>query len=259
MDILIYDKDFKIEQKDSYPYVQEWRLPITTLVQSANFTGDFFRFDIGVSDNDGTGNERTALIFWNSNNDDQWNSVQSQGYVKMTGTNLNKTTLSKDKSYFDAFPKTIDTIFVNSIDSFSISSSRDWIHYRYNDGLNKFITIWVDDNVSGEKRIGSIELEGWIDDFYIDVTQNSYTGIDNLSEQISIYPNPVTDYLNILTDGSELAQSAELYNLDGKCIYHSKITSQLTLVNMDLFSPGVYIAKIGFSDGSIVNKRIIKK
>jgi len=78
---LLADANFKVVQKDGGPMVQEWQIPINTLVETANFNGSSFRFDIQLSDNDGTGNERTGHIYWNSTADDQWTRIQNQGMI----------------------------------------------------------------------------------------------------------------------------------------------------------------------------------
>ena len=87
---LLADTNFKVVQIDGTPMLQEWQIPINTLVETANFDGTSFRFDIQLADNDGTGNERTGNIYWNSTADDQWSRIQNQGtvYLKAAQTNL---------------------------------------------------------------------------------------------------------------------------------------------------------------------------
>lgn len=97
--VLLADPNFKVEQTDAATgYVQEWQLPINTLKQDAAFDGQNFRFEIQLADNDGTGNERTAQRFWNSNADNQWNQTTNMGYVKMEWPLAVKQAIAKASS-----------------------------------------------------------------------------------------------------------------------------------------------------------------
>ncbi len=84
IDVLLNDDNFKVEQKDGIPYVQEWKLPINTLVGISAFDGENFRFDIAVADNNGIDGYRSGHIFWNSAADNQWTTIQNQGFVKLS-------------------------------------------------------------------------------------------------------------------------------------------------------------------------------
>ncbi len=97
--VLLSDANFIVEQVDGATgYTQEWQLPIVTLVQDAAFDKQHFRFDIQAADNDGTGNERTAQRFWNSNADNQWNQTTNMGYVKMETPVAVKQAIAKASS-----------------------------------------------------------------------------------------------------------------------------------------------------------------
>jgi len=96
---LLANPNFKVVQKDiPTGYVQEWQLPIDSLVQGAKFDGQNFRFDIQLADNDGTGRERTAQRFWNSNADNQGNQTTNMGYVKMEWPLAVKQAIAKASS-----------------------------------------------------------------------------------------------------------------------------------------------------------------
>jgi len=80
---LLANPNFKVAQQDiATGYVQEWQLPIDSLVQGAKFDGQNFRFEIQLADNE-DGSKRTAQRFWNSTADNQWNQTTNMGYVRM--------------------------------------------------------------------------------------------------------------------------------------------------------------------------------
>lgn len=111
--ILLNDANFIVQQKDYVNYyVQEWQIPIQTLIQSANFNGNSFRFDMLVANNDGTGNERTGTLFWNSNFDDQWSAVIHQGYVLMNTSHL----LPEDTAFISM--KISRSYYIDTVTSF---------------------------------------------------------------------------------------------------------------------------------------------
>ena len=73
---------------------------------------------------------------------------------------------------------------------------------------------------------------------------------ENKDSEISIYPNPGNDMLNICTT----LQNAhvEIYDLSGKLIYSQKITDNIISINAEVWPSGAYIWKVfaGVSTGS---------
>ena len=74
---------------------------------------------------------------------------------------------------------------------------------------------------------------------------------ENKDSEISIYPNPGNDMLNICTT----LQNAhvEIYDLSGKLIYSQKITDNIISINAEVWPSGAYIWKVfaGVSTGSM--------
>ena len=73
------------------------------------------------------------------------------------------------------------------------------------------------------------------------------TGIEDptTTEEIKIYPIPVTDYLNIeYKTGTEKRIYRELYSIDGKLIYNDKIEvagEQIDRIDFSRYASGMYI------------------
>ncbi len=72
---------------------------------------------------------------------------------------------------------------------------------------------------------------------------------------ISVYPNPVKDYLYISSD--QIIKEIKLYDISGKEIIHMKTYSTNSKLNMESFNPGIYTLQI-IKNASIQTKKMIK-
>src|SRR5690606_17154828 len=86
---------------------------------------------------------------------------------------------------------------------------------------------------------------------------NPTSGIDsNLKDFISIYPNPVTEILNIQTTRNVELQEVKIYNLQGRELLSVK--QNFETINTEDLSSGIYLLLIKTNEG-ILNQRIIKR
>ena len=79
----------------------------------------------------------------------------------------------------------------------------------------------------------------------------------NEDNQISVYPNPATDFLYITTS-SEQFIDISIYNISGQRVYFSE-NNQINgeeLISVSNFKPGMYIIKVR-TETKVLNKRII--
>ena len=76
------------------------------------------------------------------------------------------------------------------------------------------------------------------------------------SPAVTIYPNPVSDKLNIISQNGFVLEgkNCSVYNIQGKKVYDQKITSQKVVADLSAINPGVYFLKIG--DGA--DKKMFK-
>ena len=81
---------------------------------------------------------------------------------------------------------------------------------------------------------------------------------DNDLETLKIYPNPVTDWLNITLDNLNLDTDIAIFDINGKKIYTKKITTAINTINLSDLNAGVYLIKIQNSKKTIT-RRIIKQ
>ena len=75
--------------------------------------------------------------------------------------------------------------------------------------------------------------------------------------EVSIYPNPTTDYLTLKTEESENI-SYQLFNLKGKLIENKKVTTNNTKIQMAELPQAIYFLKVAKNNRIIKSFKIIK-
>lgn len=131
-------------------------------------------------------------------------------------------------------------------------------------GNEKYLTIGVftdDDNTNRVPVIG-----GWMSEFYyyyddvnvvcLDCTTGfSETSIDH---NISVFPNPATDYLNVNFDNI-YPEKITLSNNLGETLLVQKQVAGNTQINVSEFQGGIYFLKIETKDFLTVKQFLITK
>ena len=92
---------------------------------------------------------------------------------------------------------------------------------------------------------------------------NAYELASNLTlDNFIVYPNPVINYLNIISQWNISNYHIDIFDINGKLIYSNYFTNPRPIINTDLFSKGIYLMKISYLiDGQYksILKKIIKK
>ncbi len=90
------------------------------------------------------------------------------------------------------------------------------------------------------------------------------TGILGISdffdnEQISIYPNPTTDFVNIKLKTHGIASSIEFYDIVGKLINLGDKLNSSDFIKIDItkFEKGIYILKVNFENNKTIYRKLI--
>ncbi len=85
-----------------------------------------------------------------------------------------------------------------------------------------------------------------------------YVGIDDpvANGEISIYPNPATDEVNIQTSGN--LKQVKITNYNGQVILHKVVDGRSVKINTSVYSTGVYFIEISTDNGIATEKLIIK-
>ena len=88
------------------------------------------------------------------------------------------------------------------------------------------------------------------------------TGIEALKgdSRIAVYPNPASNQFTVELQSGDAAQIITMYNVTGQQVYEHKYTSadnsQLTTINTQEFSNGVYFLKVVLQDGSTLVQKV---
>ncbi|MBR5603367.1 MAG: T9SS type A sorting domain-containing protein [Bacteroidales bacterium] len=98
---------------------------------------------------------------------------------------------------------------------------------------------------------GEFEAECYYEYSYEEI---EYTSVEESSFASSIYPNPVSDYVNIEAENVEML---ELYDIFGRKLYSETISGSAT-IDMSSYSNGIYFLKL-YSEGKTSVDKIVKK
>lgn len=104
-----------------------------------------------------------------------------------------------------------------------------------------------------ESSAESIQLsEGFINPLGDGTTLNTNHVV--LSEHIKVYPNPVSETINIISD--ETIDRIELFSVLGKLEYTADNKNQVTV---DELSTGMYLLKITIGDKQVTKRIVVKR
>ncbi len=76
------------------------------------------------------------------------------------------------------------------------------------------------------------------------------------SEQVSIYPNPAKNNLNVLPQEGVQIEKVQIHGLSGRCLYDSGRQS-LTEIDVSALSEGVYFVRVVTTSGERIVRKII--
>ena len=87
-----------------------------------------------------------------------------------------------------------------------------------------------------------------------DVVTSAASIVEVESDEITAYPNPATDRINLLTS---IGSTVQLFDIEGKLVYESITTNSRTVITTSGLKNGVYFIK-EVTENSIKNGRFIK-
>lgn len=82
--------------------------------------------------------------------------------------------------------------------------------------------------------------------------------ITTKESEISIYPNPISDVVNIVTNNTN-KKDFRVYNMNGIEVINTISNQTTTQININHLSSGIYLLKIIDLDGSVSTHKLIKK
>ena len=80
-----------------------------------------------------------------------------------------------------------------------------------------------------------------------------------LTERISVYPNPVSQYIQLELHERVGNYEAELYDLQGQLLSKEVIHNQIQKINLQNLSAGTYLLRIKNEDNKFQSLKIIKQ
>jgi hypothetical protein len=149
-----------------------------------------------------------------------------------------------------------------------VSEAKDRNYQKWTGVIGSYI--WPNYYIGTSYSAEVVWMKNWITKRLAFLDQSwpyDFTGTDNLlsSRSFSVFPNPFVDQINI-----ELASTvngdgyAEIYSSGGALIRKNKIILQngktrLNFSGNNLLSSGLYVLRITFNDGVLLNEKIVKR
>ena len=80
---------------------------------------------------------------------------------------------------------------------------------------------------------------------------------ENIAAEISLFPNPVTDILNITS--SEEISSIEIVNVMGQIVTRMDVNSNNAVCDVNYLANGVYVVRIHSTNDEFCQKKFVKE
>ena len=223
---------------------------------TANASQDYFGNPVDLSSDthigafNGTALPRSKAIVNISLSDNELASGENVEVIAM----LDRYALSDQTVSFEitGIPQDLYTLSANEI---SVEQEKK---------LGSVLLTVNEDNRNTDDILGSILFTGVSDGLELGTTLSSditilksdyFTALDDKLEVVSIYPNPVKDYLKIEVEELILS-SVEVFNIHGYLVFKRKLVNGI--LDISRLMNGVYFIKIVTNNQKIHFKRIVK-
>lgn len=246
-DTLINGKIYNISSTNSNgPYTTEdgsyfTRFSNDTIYRLVN-SNEYFFFSFNLNLND----IYTTYRSIGGSSDTSCTSILTLKVVDSTSTNVNQETVTKWTLE--------DTVGIQLINGGPLYYHQFVVYEKY--GFGSFP--WLSPNGEEPNCIHAIDYPYTIFSGYSDVNTTAFggycpvAGIENQSEnQISVFPNPVHDNLNIVTNAEEVS-TILVYDVNGKIILSSVLSQYTTQINTSHLNNGLYFYKVLNNQNSVV-------
>ena len=101
--------------------------------------------------------------------------------------------------------------------------------------------------------------DGNLSDWSTSVTATTTVGVENhLSSNVTLYPNPAREYVDIRVDGDVNVTMMEVYDVYGKLVNTVSVIENPTRISVNGLADGMYFVRVTTETGS-VTKSFIKK
>ncbi len=165
----------------------------------------------------------------------------------------------------------IDHNNLNNFQNFKFNSSvsvSDTFYIGWMKVAPELMNVGLDLNFSGDNRkyysiyngewnASSVSGAIMMQPIFGDINLASTDDLQNSSSELSVFPNPVSDIVNIQVKDSQNNSILYIYDISGKIIL-SKYFTEKTQVDLSVQNAGIYVLKV-ISDGQVSTQKIIKK
>ena len=160
----------------------------------------------------------------------------------------------------------LDNEYIITLVSDSTFVAGSWYRDYYIDGDTLRTGILFPDNVNTTDTIWFMVSD--IYDNYIeaevvliigDTSTTSIGKINERSEDLILYPNPVSEILRIESSAGEFIRSIRIYSLDGSILSEIYLHGQSIQLDVSFLQKGLYILELNYSDGIIVTRKFIRR
>jgi hypothetical protein len=135
------------------------------------------------------------------------------------------------------------------------SQNSDWTTVVAN--TNNYTITGLTQNTTYQMQVQSNCGDGNLSQWSVTVTQTT-TGLNSyLENNISLYPNPANDYIDVRVDELNVT-SMEVYDVYGKLINTVNVVNNPTRINVSGLATGMYFVRVTTEQG-VVTKSFIKK
>lgn len=125
------------------------------------------------------------------------------------------------------------------------SSDQSIVSHTYSD------TGWYIATLRGGKdSMGCYHEKKFLVRVFLDTTKNDTTGIHykRYSSQLTIYPNPANDRVNIKSQSGQILSSIHVYDMIGNKVREIKVTESSYELDMTDLPSGTYLLKVQYGD-----------
>lgn len=174
-------------------------------------------------------------------------------------TNPLNVTMNADKTVTAIFSLIQRTLTINATNG-SVTTNPNPVNGTYDDGTVITLTATPDSgygfvnwsgDANGTTNVTTVTINS---DLTIDANFSATASVKDANRiNVSVYPNPVTNYLTV--DLDEKIKIGKIIDATGKEIKRFNNNK----INTNKISPGIYILKIETESGKIAMKKIIKK
>ena len=116
-------------------------------------------------------------------------------------------------------------------------------------------TYYLTARLSDSAAPADTALATWVITYY----PTAVPEVNKGSEEVSLYPNPATNEINLVFDANADVKTAAVYNIIGKVMSVYRVTGNSANLNLDNIPTGIYFVRLMNTQGDVVATRKFTK